>query len=99
MTATPELSFLANSRAVRNLDQRLQVLIAWALDLLDAEAVPALAEAARSGLAHGDLEMRDSDRAHSRVGLFHAGTDELFIEFLRHENDFVVSEHWGGFDN
>lgn len=99
MTATPELSVLANARAMRNLNRRLMELTDWALDLLDAEAVPALAESARSGLNHGELVMRDSDRAHSRVGLFHAGTDELFIEFLRHENDFVVSENWGGFDN
>lgn len=99
MTAMPELSFLANSRAARNVEQRLSDLTEWALNLLALEAIPALAARAEQGLLDGDYEMRDSDRAHSRVGLFHAGTDELFIEFMRHENDFVVSEHWGGFDN
>lgn len=99
MIASPELSPLAAARALRNRNQRIAALTEWALDLLDDEATPALAEQARSGLNHGDYVVRDTDRAHARVGIFHAGTDDLFIEFMRHENDFVVSEHWGGFDN
>lgn len=85
------------------MEARKADLVDWALGLLRAEGAPSLVDQVVSGMEAGDYVMHHTSVYYSELGLFHVGDtpgeDEPFIHFFYNDNDFNVSESWGGFDN